>query len=234
MQEITTIPQRAEVLMVALRAICFIQAGVNREPSDIHLAALEINEEQEVVGHQSAQRQHLGGEEVGSRQQRHVGPNEGGPRGRALAFRCWQHTVASQNIANCLIGNLAPQIGQRPRNPVMAPVPVLASHANDQFLDLSLDARSARTSTDLRAVEFSGWASKRATASVTPPGACGTINRIGRDGQVSAEAGPTAAAIRLSRVNIRPATIRAAWPTARSLRLRWWRSAILLLSAKLG
>src|SRR5216683_4961607 len=64
--------------------------------------------------------------------------------------------VTLQDIANRLIGNLVPQIGQRPRNPVIAPAPVLARHANDQILDLSLDPRSARASTGLRAIEFAG------------------------------------------------------------------------------
>ena len=61
------------------------------------------------------------------------------------------------NIANRLVGNLVPQIGQRPRNPVIAPVPVLAGHANDQLLDLALDPRSARASTPLRAIELVGY-----------------------------------------------------------------------------
>jgi hypothetical protein len=41
-----------------------------------------------------------------------------------------------------------------PHNPVIAPAPVLARHANDQLLDLSLDPRPARASTRLRAIEF--------------------------------------------------------------------------------
>ena len=41
-------------------------------------------------------------------------------------------------------------------NPVIAPVPVLARHANDQLLDLLLDPRSARALTGLRAIEFAG------------------------------------------------------------------------------
>ena len=73
---------------------------MNGEPGDIHPAALEMDEEQHVVGHQSAQRQHLGGEEV-ARQQGQVSPNEGCPRNRALSFRRWRQTVALQNIANC-------------------------------------------------------------------------------------------------------------------------------------
>ena len=61
-----------------------------------------------------------------------------------------------RTLPTVLIGNLVPQIGQRPRNPVKAPVSVLAGHANDQLLDLSLDSRSARASTRLRAVELAG------------------------------------------------------------------------------
>ena len=102
--------------MVALRAICLHPSLilVNREPGDIHPAALEMNEEQDVVGHQPAQRQHLCGEEVGPCQQRYMGPNEGRPSSRALALRRWRQTVAPQNITDRLIGNLVSQIGQRP------------------------------------------------------------------------------------------------------------------------
>jgi hypothetical protein len=48
-----------------------------------------------------------------------------------------------QNIANRLIGNHIPEIGQGARNPVIAPVPVLARHANDQLLHLALTARKS-------------------------------------------------------------------------------------------
>ena len=61
-----------------------------------------------------------------------------------------------QDIANRLIADLVPQIGQRPHNPVITPVTVLLGHANDQLLNLSLDPRSARASTRLRAIEFAG------------------------------------------------------------------------------
>src|SRR6202022_2856528 len=40
--------------------------------------------------------------------------------------------------------------------PIITPVSVLAGHANDQLLDLSLDARPARASTGLRAIELAG------------------------------------------------------------------------------
>jgi hypothetical protein len=47
------------------------------------------------------------------------------------------------------------QVRQRPGNPVIAPIPALTGHANDQPLDLSLDPRPARTSTR-RAIELAG------------------------------------------------------------------------------
>ena len=96
---------------------------MNGDPGEVYSAALEVNDEQYVIGHQTAKRQHLGGEKVGPCQQRQMRPNERRPRGRGLAFRRWWQTVASQDIANCLVGNLVPQIGQRPRNLVIAPVP---------------------------------------------------------------------------------------------------------------
>src|SRR5205814_5452824 len=83
-------------------------------------------------------------------------PNEGRPCGRGLALRRRRQRVTLQNIADRLIGNLIPEIGQRACNPVIAPVPVLAGHANDQLLDLSLDPRSARALSGLRAIEFAG------------------------------------------------------------------------------
>ena len=39
---------------------------------------------------------------------------------------------------------------------IIAPVPVLARHANDQLLHVALDPRSTRAMTNLRAIEFAG------------------------------------------------------------------------------
>src|SRR5258708_13581200 len=72
-----------------------------------------------------------------------------------VCVRRRRQAVALQDIANRLIRNLVPQIGQRPCDPVVAPAPVLAGHANDQFLDLSLDPGPARASTR-RAIELAG------------------------------------------------------------------------------
>src|SRR5262245_22120094 len=63
--------------------------------------------------------------------------------GRPLALGCGRQPVALQDIADRLIADPIPQIGQRPRNPVITPVTVLLGHANDQLLNLSLDPRPA-------------------------------------------------------------------------------------------
>ena len=58
-----------------------------------------------------------------------------------------RQTMALQDIADRLIADLISQIGQRPHNPVIAPITVLLGHANDQLLDLSLDPRPAGAAT---------------------------------------------------------------------------------------
>src|ERR1700704_4256853 len=85
-----------------------------------------------------------------------MGSNEVWPCSRALTLGRGRQAVASQNIANRLIGNHIAEIGQRARNPVIAPVPVLARHAEDQLLHFALDPWSARPLPSLRAVEFAG------------------------------------------------------------------------------
>ncbi len=115
-----------------------------------------MDEKQHVVGHQSARREHLRGEEVGPDQQRQVDPDECRPSCRALAFWCRRQAMTLQDVADRLIADLVPQIGQRPHNPVIAPVTVLPRHANDQLLNFSLDLRPAGASTSFRAIEFAG------------------------------------------------------------------------------
>jgi hypothetical protein len=64
--------------------------------------------------------------------------------------------VGAVPSANRLIGNHILEIGHGARDPVVAPVPVLARHADDQLLYLALEPRSPRTLTSLQAREFTG------------------------------------------------------------------------------
>jgi len=57
------------------------------DAGDIHTAALEMNEEQHLAGHQPSQCENLDSEEVRCREQREVGPNKFRPSGRMFAFR---------------------------------------------------------------------------------------------------------------------------------------------------
>ncbi len=158
MQEIAAVPKGAASLHGHIPGHLLHPRLVrmNGDPGDVHPAALEMDEKQHVVGHQPAQREHLRREEVGARQQRQVGPNECRPRCRALALWCGRQSVTLQDIADRLIADLIPQIGQRPRNPVIAPITVLLGHANDQLLDFSLDPRPTGASRGFRAIEFAG------------------------------------------------------------------------------
>ena len=81
-------------------------------------------------------------------------PNKCRPGGRALAFWCRGQTMALQDIADRLIANLVPQIGQCSDDPVITPVMVLLGHANDQLLESSLDPASARGPARIRTIEF--------------------------------------------------------------------------------
>ncbi len=54
------------------------------------------------------------------------------------------------DVADRLIADLVPQIGQRPHNPVIAPVTVLLGHANDELLNLSLDPRPVVSENSIR------------------------------------------------------------------------------------
>ena len=112
----------------------------------IHTAALEVNEEQHVVGDQSSKRENLDREELGCREEGEVGPNKFRPGGRTFALRRGRYTVAAQHIADRLIRDMISQIGERPDNPIIAPGPVLLRHPNNQFLDFFVDWRSTRAS----------------------------------------------------------------------------------------
>jgi hypothetical protein len=77
-QEIATVPQDAASLHGHVPGDLLHPQliRVNGDPGDDHSTALEIDEEQHVVGHQPAQREHFRGEKVGPGQQRQVCTNE--------------------------------------------------------------------------------------------------------------------------------------------------------------
>ena len=65
-----------------------------------------------------------------------------------LGSRC--DVVAAQDVAHSLVRNVMTQVGQRAGNAVVTPTRVLPGEANDQFLYLAGNPRSARISTALK------------------------------------------------------------------------------------
>src|ERR1039458_2354553 len=101
MQEIATVSKGAASLhgRVPSHLLHPLLIWVDRDPGDVYLAALKMDEKQHVVCHQSAQRKALHGEKVGPRQHREVSPNECCPGGCLLARRCGRYAVTAQNTS---------------------------------------------------------------------------------------------------------------------------------------
>jgi hypothetical protein len=101
---------------------------------------------------------------------------------------------ALQDIADRLMAYTISQIGQRPGNPVITPVPVLLGQTNDQLLDLARHPRPAWAATGFRAIELAG------DQLVIP----------GQDGVGLATVATSARAVRPSRCPISPSVERSA------------------------
>ena len=93
-------------------------------------------------------------EEIRSRQHAHMCRQKISPRHRAavLASRC--NAMSAQNIANGLIRNRVPQVGQGADDTVVAPAGVLPRNAHDQSFKLFIDRRSSRISAVVGAIEL--------------------------------------------------------------------------------
>src|ERR1700693_1227362 len=101
MQEIATVSKGAASLHghVPSHLLHPLLVRVDSDPGDVHLAALEMDEKQHVVGHKSSEREDVHREEVGLRQHRQLSPNECCPGGRVFTRQCGRYTVTAQNIA---------------------------------------------------------------------------------------------------------------------------------------
>ena len=107
----------------------FIRMG--RDAGQFDLAALQVDEEQDLKRHQSAQGEHLDAEEVGSGEHRQVRADEGCPGRSTVALWSWRHTVAPQNVANRLIRDIVAEVGQGADDSIIAPVRIVFGHAYD-------------------------------------------------------------------------------------------------------
>src|SRR5262245_52857359 len=98
---------------------------VRSHAGDLDFAASQMEEEQDIIGHQSALRPHLRREEVSRDQHVQVRADKLLPRRRFLALRRWGNPVSFQDVANRLSTDRVAQIAQSPGNTVIAPAPIL-------------------------------------------------------------------------------------------------------------
>jgi len=82
-----------------------------RDAAHSYTAAAYFDEEQHVVGHQTAPRKHLHRERVGTGKYIHMRLDELLPRSHATPLRCWSDVVSAQDVADRLVRDRMPQIG---------------------------------------------------------------------------------------------------------------------------
>src|ERR1700756_4043918 len=103
------------------------------DPGNLYPPAREMDEKQHIVSYQSMRCEDLHREKIRPGQHREMSPNEGRPGRRVLSLRRKRYAMTTRNIADRLVRNLRPQIGECPNNPVVAPRSILLGHANNQL-----------------------------------------------------------------------------------------------------
>ena len=79
------------------------------------------------------------------------------PPGRVLASSGGRlDAVSPQDVADCLIGHVMTQVGERTNDAIVPPAGVLASHFHNQCFDFGPDSRAAWIAALFRTVEFAG------------------------------------------------------------------------------
>src|SRR4029077_14181392 len=106
------------------------------DPSHLHVPAAQMDEKQDVIRHEPAQRPDLSGEEVGRHEDVHVRTDALLPGGRGLALWRWRDAMALEDVAHGLVTDRIAQVGQGPRDPIVAPRAMLLGHADNQGLQL--------------------------------------------------------------------------------------------------
>jgi hypothetical protein len=76
---------------------------MSRNTGQAHPAALEVNEEQHLVGHQTPQREHFDREGINAGQNRHMRADELFPGCVLAPFGRRRHAVPAEDVADRLI-----------------------------------------------------------------------------------------------------------------------------------
>jgi hypothetical protein len=113
-----------------------------------------MNEEEDVIGHQTTQGPYFRGKEVSGPQHVHVGADECFPGGGFAAFRGCRDAAALEDIAYCLIADLIAQMSQGACQPVIAPATIVVGHLDDQIFKFFLNSGTSRGLVLVGAIEF--------------------------------------------------------------------------------
>src|SRR5215471_1327385 len=129
---------------------------MGRDAGHMDLPTPQMQEKQDIIRHQPAQRPHLGGEEVRRNQDIEMRADELFPRGGRLPlWRRWD-TVALEDIAHGLITDYQAEIGQGANDPVIAPRAILLGDADNQRFQLRVNSGTAWRLPLLGAIELLG------------------------------------------------------------------------------
>ena len=102
------------------------------QTGETHPATFQMNEKQDIVGGKTSPGQHFDREEVGTRQDGHVGGNEILPGGILAPLGCRLYPVSTQDVAHRLIGDGVAEIGQGADDAVVPPAGVLSGEADNE------------------------------------------------------------------------------------------------------
>src|SRR6186713_1962348 len=130
--------------------------GMFGQTGETDAARFQMNEAQHVVGGETSPGKHFDGEEVGARQDSHMGGNEILPCGRLAPLGCGRDSISVKDVSHRLIGYGMAEIGQRSDNAVVPPTGVLSGEADNERLHFGSDGGPPWQDTMFGAVKLAG------------------------------------------------------------------------------
>src|SRR5947209_18730261 len=118
------------------------------------LARLQVQDEKYIIGCQAAPGEHFDAEEIDTREHGHVSANEVGPSHLLAPFWGRRNTKAAENVAHGLVGNAMAENLECAGDAIISPAAILTRQADDQFRDLTSEARSSWIEAVAGAVEL--------------------------------------------------------------------------------
>jgi hypothetical protein len=126
--------------------------GTVRDAGDVSASSLEVDDEEDEVANEPADRQHLNAEEVGPRDRAPMSPQERAPRKRLAPARGRLDPVVSQDALDRRASHVEAEVVQRPAQAGVAPRGALAGHRQQLLRHVARGRGSPRRAPRLRAI----------------------------------------------------------------------------------